>query len=82
MPMGRISCTLTSIKMNDAGMLFMRVAWSLHGFDLEPPAFRPEFDPIAGEFHMRWRLEWSCARPPIAIFVRAISIGIAISYAV
>jgi formyltetrahydrofolate deformylase len=54
---------------NEAGMFFMRVEWSLDGFDLDPAAFRREFEPIAQAFHMQWRLEWSAARPRIAIFV-------------
>ena len=45
----------------------MRVEWTLEGFDM--PAFREEFAPIAGELKMRWRLELSSDRPPVAVFV-------------
>lgn len=54
---------------NDAGMFFMRVEWSLDGFDLEREALEAEFAPIASELHMRWRLEYSAGRPRVAIFV-------------
>lgn len=50
-----------------AGLFFMRVEWSLEGFDL--PAFRTAFEPLAAELSMRWRLERPGARPAVAIFV-------------
>ena len=40
---------------HEAGLFFMRVEWELDGFDLD--AFREEFEPIAAEFQMRWRLK-------------------------
>jgi formyltetrahydrofolate deformylase len=54
---------------NDAGMFFMRVEWSLDGFDLREEKFRELFGAIAREFYMRWRLAWSSQRQRMAIFV-------------
>jgi formyltetrahydrofolate deformylase len=54
---------------NDAGMFFMRVEWSLDGFDLSEETFREQFGEIAREFHMSWRLAWSSQRQRVAIFV-------------
>lgn len=54
---------------NEARMFFMRVEWSLDGFDLSEPAFREQFSAVAGEFHMRWRLAWPAVPSRIAIFV-------------
>lgn len=52
---------------HEAGLFFMRVEWALNGFEIDP--FRAEFEPIAGEFDMRWRLELSQRVPRVAIFV-------------
>jgi formyltetrahydrofolate deformylase len=54
---------------NFAGMFFMRVEWSLDGFDLNEEAFRDQFGVIAREFDMSWRLAWSSQRLRMAIFV-------------
>ncbi len=54
---------------NEAAMFFMRIEWSLDGFDLGEAAFREQFDAIAQKFQMRWRLAWPVQRPRIAIFV-------------
>jgi formyltetrahydrofolate deformylase len=54
---------------NFAGMFFMRVEWSLDGFDLSEEAFRNQFGVIAREFDMSWRLAWSSQRLRMAIFV-------------
>ena len=54
---------------NFAGMFFMRVEWSLDGFDLSEEAFREQFAAIALEFDMSWRLAWSSQRLRMAIFV-------------
>jgi formyltetrahydrofolate deformylase len=51
----------------EAGLFFMRVEWSLDGFDLE--AFRGEFTPLAGRLSMNWRLELSADAPRVAILV-------------
>ncbi len=54
---------------NELGLFFMRVEWSLDGFDLGREAFPLKFEAIAQEFQMRWRLEYSTERPRVAIFV-------------
>jgi formyltetrahydrofolate deformylase len=54
---------------NFAGMFFMRVEWSLDGFDLSEEEFREQFGAIALEFEMSWRLAWSSQRLRMAIFV-------------
>ena len=51
---------------HEAGLFFMRVEWSLEGFEVDP--FRAEFEPIAAGFGMRWRLEMSDRVPRVAIF--------------
>jgi formyltetrahydrofolate deformylase len=52
---------------HDAGLFFMRVEWVLEGFDLD--AFRSEFEKIAEELQLRWRLALTADRPRVAIFV-------------
>ncbi len=54
---------------NELQLFFMRVEWSLDGFDLETAAFEEQFRPVAREFHMHWRLEYSSAPARMAIFV-------------
>ncbi|MFB3814094.1 MAG: formyltetrahydrofolate deformylase [Terriglobales bacterium] len=55
---------------NDAGLFFMRVEFDLKGFRLRgEDALRKEFQPIADEFRMQWRVAYSSARPAVAIFV-------------
>jgi len=54
---------------NFAGMFFMRVEWSLDGFDLSEEEFREQFGAIALEFEMSWRLARSSQRLRMAIFV-------------
>jgi formyltetrahydrofolate deformylase len=51
------------------GLFFMRVEWDLEGFELDDAALRAAFAPVAAQFGMEWRLEYSSARPPMAIFV-------------
>jgi formyltetrahydrofolate deformylase len=52
---------------HEAGLFFMRVEWTLDGFDL--PAFRAEFERTAAELHMRWQLKSMSEVPRVAIFV-------------
>jgi formyltetrahydrofolate deformylase len=52
---------------HEAGLFFMRVEWTLDGFDLA--AFQRAFEPAAAEFEMQWRLNLMAERPRIAIFV-------------
>jgi formyltetrahydrofolate deformylase len=52
---------------DEAGLFFMRVEWTLDGFDLD--RFRAEFETVAAELGMRWRIATTTERPRIAIFV-------------
>jgi formyltetrahydrofolate deformylase len=52
---------------HEAGLFFMRVEWTLDGFDVS--AFRAEFEKLASELRMRWRLELRADRPRVALFV-------------
>lgn len=54
---------------NDLGLFFMRVEWALEDFDLDEQQFRREFEPLAAQFQMRWRLAYSAVKPAVAIFV-------------
>jgi len=54
---------------NVLGLFFMRVEWDLRDFDLDPASFEREFQPLAQEFAMDWRLEYSAHRERVAIFV-------------
>jgi len=49
------------------GLFFMRVEWSLAGFDLA--AFQEQFRNTAAELNMQWRLERMSQRPAVALFV-------------
>jgi formyltetrahydrofolate deformylase len=51
----------------EAGLFFMRVEWNVEGFDLAE--FRRQFEPVAAELEMSWRLELSSESPRAAIFV-------------
>jgi formyltetrahydrofolate deformylase len=50
-----------------AGLFFMRVEWSIEGFDLD--RFRAAFAPLAHELQMRWRIAALSAAPRVAILV-------------
>ncbi len=52
---------------HEAGLFFMRIEWALDGFDLE--TFRREFQAMAAEFRMRWRLKQMAEEPRVALFV-------------
>src|ERR1700722_5348470 len=54
---------------NGLGLFFMRVEWDLSGFALDDRALRAEFHPIAERLQLKWRIEYSAARPAAAIFV-------------
>ena len=54
---------------NIAGMFFMRVEWSLDGFDLDRGEFPVKFAPVAARFGMNWRVRYSGGRPRVAILV-------------
>lgn len=51
----------------EAGLFFMRVEWALEEFELAE--FRRDFESLAAELEMRWRLELTEERPRLAIFV-------------
>jgi len=51
---------------HEGGLFFMRVEWAADGFDL--PAFRAEFEPVALEMRMRWRIAAPTRRPRMAVF--------------
>jgi formyltetrahydrofolate deformylase len=52
---------------HEASLFFMRVEWTLDGFDLS--AFRAEFANVAKELDMRWRLALMSERPRMAMLV-------------
>jgi formyltetrahydrofolate deformylase len=55
---------------DEASNLFLtRVEFDASNFDFNLSEFAQRFSPIAGEFHMDWRLAHSSDRPRIAIFV-------------
>lgn len=54
---------------NKLGRFFMRIEWDLKDFDLDPGLFRNQFEPIAKEFQMAWRIEYSHELKAVAIFV-------------
>jgi formyltetrahydrofolate deformylase len=51
------------------GLFFMRVEYSLDGFGLTHEAFVERFTPIAAQFSIQWRLEYSAVPTAMAIFV-------------
>jgi len=52
---------------HEAGLFFMRVEWTIEGFDLN--AFREGFESTAAELQMQWRLNLMSEVPRVAIFV-------------
>lgn len=54
---------------NKLGRFFMRIEWDLKNFDLDPEAFRNEFETIATQFQMAWRIEYSHELLTVAVFV-------------
>jgi formyltetrahydrofolate deformylase len=51
-----------------AGLFFMRVEWSLAGFDMSAADFATAFAPLAEKHALHWRLEESDRRQRVAIF--------------
>ena len=51
-----------------AGLFFMRVEWSLAGFDMSAAEFAAAFAPLAEKHALHWRLEESDRRQRVAIF--------------
>ena len=52
---------------HEASLFFMRVEWTLDGFDLS--AFRAEFQTTAAELQMQWQLKLMSEAPRMAVFV-------------
>lgn len=52
---------------HEAGLFFMRVEWSLEGFNNS--AFQEEFRTTAGESGMQWQLRFMSEVPRVAVFV-------------
>src|ERR1039457_2965713 len=52
---------------HEASLFFMRVEWTLEGFDLS--AFRAEFQTTATELQMQWQLKLMSEVPRMAVFV-------------
>ncbi len=52
---------------HDAGLFFMRVEWSLDGFD--QTAFQSEFETLAADLKMDWQLKLTTNAPRLALFV-------------
>ena len=52
---------------HEIGLFFMRVEWTLEGFDLR--AFRAEFQATAAELRMEWQLRLMADVPRVAVFV-------------
>jgi formyltetrahydrofolate deformylase len=54
---------------NEAGTFFLRVEWSLDGFDLDRHALLREFEAVSRPFQMRWQMAYSADRLRVALFV-------------
>lgn len=50
-----------------AGLFFMRVEWTLDGFDIDE--FRTAFERLAARLNMRWRIALMSEPPRVALFV-------------
>ena len=48
---------------------FMRIEWSLDGFNIKKDNVIKQFEPIANKFQMTWELSFTDQRPAVAIFV-------------
>jgi formyltetrahydrofolate deformylase len=53
----------------EEGMYFLRLEWSLEGFQLDRSVFSEAFEPLARKFNMVWETRYSDQVPRIAIFV-------------
>jgi formyltetrahydrofolate deformylase len=52
---------------HERGLFFMRVEWQADGFDL--PAFQAEFEPVAAELRMNWKIASLARHSRVAVFV-------------
>ena len=48
---------------------FMRIEWSLDGFNIQKEDVLKQFKPIASKFQMTWELSFTDQRPRVVIFV-------------
>ena len=48
---------------------FLRIEWSLDGFDISRDKIKERFTPIANKFRMIWELSFTDQRPKIAVYV-------------
>lgn len=53
----------------ELGLFFMRVEFSTEAAGFDGPTFRAAFGPLAEEFRMNWRVEFTDASRNVAIFV-------------
>lgn len=53
----------------DRSVFFMRIEWSLDGFNIKRENIANEFLPIAQKYNMDWQLHFTDYKPKIAIFV-------------
>ncbi len=51
------------------GLFFMRIQWSLAGFDLDQETFGGAFAPLAAEYGFKWQIALGQRQPAVAIFV-------------
>ncbi|MFC2061781.1 formyltetrahydrofolate deformylase [Elusimicrobiota bacterium] len=54
---------------HDQGVFFMRLEWTLDGFQIDKNNIAAEFSPIAEKLNMNWELHFNDNRPKLAIFV-------------
>jgi formyltetrahydrofolate deformylase len=53
----------------DLGLFFMRIEWSLTGFDLDQDTFPQVFSPLAEKYGFSWQVVLDQRQPAVAIFV-------------
>lgn len=53
----------------EANVFFMRLEWTLEGFQIDRDSIASAFGPLARRFDMSWQLHFSDDRPRVAIFV-------------
>ncbi len=53
----------------ELGLFFMRIEWSLAGFDLDERGFHDIFPPLAASAGLSWRVFFGRRRVPVALFV-------------
>jgi formyltetrahydrofolate deformylase len=53
----------------EQGLFFIRIQWSLAGFDLDSQGFARAFAPLATGYGFTWRVVMGQKRPAVAVFV-------------